>query len=712
MWFRNGILTLLALNSLACMGQSSLSFKKVKLVESDGRVVLARVDFLSDQKLIAIRDAHQTAIDIPYDKIARMSYWRTEHSQTTKKIAAGIATYGLGSLFVAPAVEYHLIINYGEQGSARQTELILNDKDLETFVRIAHLETGKEVVIQGSAEPASAATPPAAGAPSPASAPAAAVSTPAPVQAPPMAPPPPPNASGRGTVTVTSTPPGADILVNGAYSGSTPSTLKLDPGQYSISVEKQGLAPWQRSVTVTDSSALILDAQLAATALPPSASVPPPAPPQAVPPAAVPAPPGSASAAAPQPAGSAAPYLHPVKVGSQWGYVDPEGKFRYAPMADSADLFAEGRALVGVIARHGTSSLPFAGLDFRFAYKEYNYGWIDESGRILIPTQFSLGGTFSEGLALAGHVTGSTRLSCSFPDGGISVFNTPTPADNANEATCTSDSKVEYVDISGNVALHTDFSDGQKFSEKLAAVAVPGAKPADTRWGYIDHTGTLVIAATFFQAQPFSEGLAGVKVKEGTKGKGEEWGFIDHTGTLVVQPGYQFVENFSEGMAAVEYPSGHGAGKVSREAHPLEKHWGYIDRSGAQVIPPSYVMAQPFYEGFAAVNTETMVVPEGDNPKRPRMVQHPQWSFIDRTGRIVIPGPYQATIRFSGGLAPAKKDDLWGYIDTSGAFRIPPQFQDARIFRGDRAAVQLGAKWGFIDRTGKFVVPPQFDDVK
>jgi hypothetical protein len=152
--------------------------------------------------------------------------------------------------------------------------------------------------------------------------------------------------------------------------------------------------------------------------------------------------------------------------------------------------------------------------------------------------------------------------------------------------------------------------------------------------------------------------------------------------------------------------------KPSHEAHPREKRWGYIDRSGAQVIPFSFVMVQPFYEGLAAVNTETMVIPEGGAPKNRRMIEHAQWSFIDRTGRIVIPGPFEATIRFSGGLAGVKQNGLWGYIDTAGAFRIPPQFQAAHIFRGDRAAVQLGAKWGFIDSAGKFVVPPQFDDIK
>lgn len=560
---------------------------------------------------------------------------------------------------------------------------------------------------QGSATLPS--SPPGTAQPPPAAGQTQTVAAPAPAAAALIAQPPPPPAPppSRGALTITSTPPGADIKVNGAFSGNTPSTLKLDPGDYSIVVEKQGYVSWQRSVSVTASSAVVLDAQLVASPSPSSATAPPSVPaqtPQTTPQAPVPAAPaypasapGSVLSAAPHLGEASAPYLHPVKLGGQWGYVDLQGQFRFPPQADSAELFSEGRALIA-LAHYGTASVSIVRNNLPFAAKEYRYGWIDESGRILIRPESTLGGPFSEGLALSGQATGSTRASCNV---FIAFFGAP------GEATCVPESHVEFVDKSGNVVLHTEFVQGQKFSEKLAGVAAPGAKPNEIRWGYIDPTGKLVIATSFLQAHPFSEGLAAVKLER------NEWGFIDHTGALMIQPEFPRAEDFSEGLAAVQFAfAKHSAGKPSHEAHPLEKHWGYIDRSGAHVIPPSFVMAQPFFEGLAAVNTETMVVPEGGTQKNPHMVQHAQWSFIDRTGRIVVPGPFQATAPFSGGLAPVQKDGLWGYIDTTGAFRIPPQFHAARIFRGDRAAVQLGAKWGFIDRTGKFVVSPQFDDIK
>ena len=157
MRFRNGILTMLALNALVSLGQSNLSFKKVKLVEKDGRVENALLDFVSDRKLIAILDSHQTAIDIPYNKIARISYGRTEHNQTGKMVALGAMSYGLGALLVPKAVQYHLFIDYDEQGSPRQVELIASDSDFERIRRIAGMETGKEIVAEGGVAPAAAA---------------------------------------------------------------------------------------------------------------------------------------------------------------------------------------------------------------------------------------------------------------------------------------------------------------------------------------------------------------------------------------------------------------------------------------------------------------------------------------------------------------------------------------------------------------------------
>ncbi len=52
------------------------------------------------------------------------------------------------------------------------------------------------------------------------------------------------------SVDVKSTPDGADITVDDKYMGSTPSTLKLAPGDHKIKLEKSGFKAWERTLAV------------------------------------------------------------------------------------------------------------------------------------------------------------------------------------------------------------------------------------------------------------------------------------------------------------------------------------------------------------------------------------------------------------------------------------------------------------------------------
>jgi hypothetical protein len=64
-------------------------------------------------------------------------------------------------------------------------------------------------------------------------------------------------ASGAGpsalscSLVVQSTPPGADIEIDGAFVGNTPSTLTLAGGSHQVVVKKQGFADWSRNLNVT-----------------------------------------------------------------------------------------------------------------------------------------------------------------------------------------------------------------------------------------------------------------------------------------------------------------------------------------------------------------------------------------------------------------------------------------------------------------------------
>ena len=86
-----------------------------------------------------------------------------------------------------------------------------------------------------------------------------------PVAAPTAPAPAPASTEDLSTVVLKSTPDGADITVDGKYVGSTPSTMRLAPGDHSISIEKTGFKPWQRTMTVNPGGIVTLDATLEKT---------------------------------------------------------------------------------------------------------------------------------------------------------------------------------------------------------------------------------------------------------------------------------------------------------------------------------------------------------------------------------------------------------------------------------------------------------------
>jgi PEGA domain len=64
------------------------------------------------------------------------------------------------------------------------------------------------------------------------------------------------------TVSVKSEPEGADITVDGKYSGSTPSTLRLIPGSHQLDVTKEGFAKWERTISIEAGGDITVDATL------------------------------------------------------------------------------------------------------------------------------------------------------------------------------------------------------------------------------------------------------------------------------------------------------------------------------------------------------------------------------------------------------------------------------------------------------------------
>ena len=65
----------------------------------------------------------------------------------------------------------------------------------------------------------------------------------------------------QASLTVESTPAGADIEIDGAFVGNTPSTVSVAPGSRQITVKKKGFTDWTKTLNVTG-GAIHLNAEL------------------------------------------------------------------------------------------------------------------------------------------------------------------------------------------------------------------------------------------------------------------------------------------------------------------------------------------------------------------------------------------------------------------------------------------------------------------
>jgi hypothetical protein len=75
----------------------------------------------------------------------------------------------------------------------------------------------------------------------------------------------------QASISIDSTPPGADIEVDSFFVGNTPSTIQLAPGEHNIVVRKKGFADWIRKMNVSGAG-VHLNAELEAATTPAAAS--------------------------------------------------------------------------------------------------------------------------------------------------------------------------------------------------------------------------------------------------------------------------------------------------------------------------------------------------------------------------------------------------------------------------------------------------------
>lgn len=298
----------------------------------------------------------------------------------------------------------------------------------------------------------------------------------------------------------------------------------------------------------------------------------------------------------------------------EWLVIDEQGTvvLSLSKLNMSGSVFSEGLMAVGTSNR--------------------KLGFIDITGKMVIPANYYYAKPFSEGLAVVSIPPTGYDMKAKY--GYIrrnGEFAVEPQYDNAmsfhEERTFVHQGSGWFlIDQSGRFVSSQAFETVGDFSEGVAPVRV------NKQWGYIDREGTWKIPPSLSAAFQFNNGLAGV-----ARIDSPGWDFIDHEGNVVferVVDTIQFESSlyFQEGWAVI--PQGN-------------KYW-YLSTDGRR-LPTIYDFASGFNEGVAMVWIDGKV------------------GVIDQAGNWVVqPGEFDGINPFREGKAPARKGNKVGYINTKG----------------------------------------------
>jgi len=364
----------------------------------------------------------------------------------------------------------------------------------------------------------------------------------------------------------------------------------------------------------------------------------------------------------------------------KWGFVDESGKEVIPFIYDYALDFSEGLAVVNKRGHeqqvHEFDINGEKKLVTRFIGGKW--GYVDKTGKEVIPLKYGGAESFSEGFARI-----RSRI----------VF-------------------YQYIDKTGNVVIPFRYVNAMNFSEGLATVSgqakIRRMKPPKQhlyrllyRWGVIDQIGNVIIPLKYEEPIAFSNGMAAVKLDD-------KYGYFDDAGNEIIPCKYDTAFHFSEKYAIVK----------------LDGKWGIVDKTGQEIAPCKYDafwLTVPDYE--FEINSQNIIIKKADetNSQKGSIFSHenlpeiltviealPENLFVYFMDTFhenyhTLKNSNAFYVRFIDGLTGVKSAGKWGYIDETGKEVIPCQYDEISQFTDGVAEVVLNGETIKIDKEGNKV---------
>lgn len=315
--------------------------------------------------------------------------------------------------------------------------------------------------------------------------------------------------------------------------------------------------------------------------------------------------------------------------------------------------------------------------------KDFLSGYMDKTGKEVIPCQYDQAYDFHEGLARVEKnksfsfidKTGKTVIQL---ESGYKAYDV---SEGLIRVQKKSSEKYGYIDVLGKWVVKPKYNEASDFKEGLASVD----------FGYINAKG-LELPRELWSGNGkeelydcfFSEGLAAfAKYQLGSVDK-HKYGYQDKAGRKVIPAEFGAAYAFRDGIARV-----HNCGLPSK--------YGYIDKKGDMITSFDFSKARDFSEGLAAVGKY--------------LSGELLWGYIRPSGIEDRKCEFEEAGDFHDGMAKIKYNGKWGYIKKQSwkTWDISPKYDCAYDFHEGLAKVELDGKYGYIDKDGNAVTKIIYD---
>lgn len=357
------------------------------------------------------------------------------------------------------------------------------------------------------------------------------------------------------------------------------------------------------------------------------------------------------------------PDLIAVKKDNQWGFVDKNNHTVIPFVYEQVWHFHNGLAKIR---------------------NNQQYGMIDLTGKIIIPTQYQWLDDINEQ--------------------GLIRFQ--------------QNNQFGFINRDNQIVIPNQYEYIEQFNHDIAKAKKNGF------WGFIDKTGKEVFALKYENMRDISPFLSIAADKDS---KGYTIAILLNKKNKTAKT-YRRIEKFYGGLAKVI------------DVNNIQQI-GFINEIGEEVIPVQYderILADRdghFQNGFLQLEqykenkpkyglmdkTGKIIIPIDYDYRistqylangLSRIEKDKKFGFVDKTGKIVVPIEYDGVGQFENGLAEIVKNKQSALINQKGEIVFPFSDYDIRnILNENRIHVYKNHKHGIIDLQGDIILPIEYDEI-